>query len=56
MAHGRMTNHQRFPLGEYRTQIEFLNERIAWFEQRIDEQVSLVSMTCGYNRRVWRLP
>jgi len=37
---GRITPHHRFLLGEYRTQIEFLNGRIARFEQRIDEQLS----------------
>lgn len=38
--HGRISAHHRFLLAQYRRQIEFLNEQIAVFEQRIDEQVS----------------
>ena len=38
--HGRISAHHRFLLAQYRRQIEFLNEQIAVFEQRIDEQVA----------------
>lgn len=38
--HGRITDHHRFLLDGCHRQVEFLNEEIARYDQRIDEQVS----------------